>query len=674
MKFKQKRLKTGKRVERGQVAVVNSRTTPRLARWLVPVLVAVLTGAAFFPLLENGFVDWDDEKTLLDNPNYRGLGWAQLRWMFTTFYMGHYQPLTWMTFGLDYLLWGLDPFGYHLTNLLLHAANAVLFYFISIRLLTLSVRVVPGELALRVTAGFAALIFAIHPLRVESVAWATERRDVLSGLFFLLTILCYLRATAGAEVDSARWRWLSAAVIVYGLSLLSKASGITLPIVLLVLDVYPLRRLGAGAGKWFWPAARRVWVEKVPFFLLAIAIGMVALFAQQEAGALKAVERYGLFSRLAQAFFGIAFYLWKEVVPLWLSPLYELPTGLDPWDWPFTLSGLVVLTISVVLFLVRRRWPAGLAIWVCYVVLLAPVLGVAQSGPQIAADRYSYLSCLGWAVLAGAGILYCWQLWASGHIRSITFMLAPGLAVAVLAVLGVLTWKQAQVWHDSERLWKYAVTVSPESSTVHYNLAFLLHKRGELQEAMEHYRQALQINPIASDAHNNLGNVLAQRGELEKAMEHYRQALQINPSYTQAYNNLGNALAQRGELDEAIKNYRQALQINPAAADSHYNLGGVLAQRGELEEAIKHYREALKLSPADSEIHFDLGNALARQGHLEEAIDHLRIALRIQPDFAEAHESLGRALAQQGKRDEAVKHYQEALRILKSRPEASAPR
>ena len=238
---------------------------PEVSGWLVPVLIAVLTGAAFFPALENGFVDWDDEKTLLDNPNYRGLGWDQLRWMFTTFYMGHYQPLSWMTFGLDYLLWGIDPFGYHLTNLLLHTANAVLFYFLTLRLLSLPARAVPGEFALQVAAGFAALVFALHPLRVESVAWVTERRDVLSAFFLLWTILCYLRATAGAEGDSARWRWLSAAVIVYGLSLLSKAGGITLPVVLLVLDVYPLRRLGVEAGKWFGPAARQVWWEKVPF-------------------------------------------------------------------------------------------------------------------------------------------------------------------------------------------------------------------------------------------------------------------------------------------------------------------------------------------------------------------------------------------------------------------------
>src|SRR2546430_4481167 len=244
---------------------VTRALTQRWVYWLVPVLVALVTFAAFLPALQNQFVNFDDDKNFLDNPYYRGLGWSQLRWMWTT-HLGHYIPLTWMTFGLDYLLWGMNPVGYHLTSLLLHAANAVVFFFVVRRILT---RALPSPSerghALAVSAGFAALVFAIHPLRVESVAWVTERRDVLSGLFHLVTILVYLRACEGEE-RGRRWYWLAVATFV--LALLSKSMVVNLPIVLLILDVYPLRRLGGAIGWWGEPA-RRGYVEKIPFVLLA---------------------------------------------------------------------------------------------------------------------------------------------------------------------------------------------------------------------------------------------------------------------------------------------------------------------------------------------------------------------------------------------------------------------
>jgi len=283
----------------------------RLLRWLLPISIVILTSAVFWPALKNGFV-WDDMDLLLRNPYYRGLGWTQITWMFTTFHMGHYMPLSWATFGLDYLLWGMDPFGYHLTNLALHCANAVVFYFIVLGLLSLVLSSVapPAELPLRAAAWLAALIFAVHPLRVESVAWVTERRDVLSGLFFLLTILCYLKAATVEETNPARGRWMVSTIIVYSLSLLSKAVGLTLPVVLLMLDVYPLRRLGSSAGGWFGPGTRKVWLEKDNFLLMAIAFGIIALLAQREAGALVPLEWYGVARRLEQIVFGIGFYLW----------------------------------------------------------------------------------------------------------------------------------------------------------------------------------------------------------------------------------------------------------------------------------------------------------------------------------------------------------------------------
>ncbi len=680
MKPAGKPLKSERRLESNRVTAVTSGATPDLVHWLLPPLGVLLTVLAFLPVLLNDFVNWDDYETLLDNPHYRGLGWTQLSWMFTTFYMGHYQPLSWVTFGLDYLLWEMEPLGYHLTNLLLHAANAVVFYFVALRLLPLGLSgpAVPGDPSLPVAAGFAALLFALHPLRVESVAWATERRDVLSGLFFLWTILCYLRATTATTAERTRMGWMTGALIIYTLSLLSKASGVTLPVVLLVLDVYLLRRLGGGKGKWFGSEAQRVWWEKVPFLLLAVTFGIVALLAQREVGALKPVEQYALASRLAQALYGIAFYLWKTVIPLWLSPLYEVPIHFNPSDWPYIVSGLVVLAVSVGLFVVRHRWPAGLAVWGCYLVILAPVLGVAQSGAQFVADRYSYLSCLGWAILGGAGLLHGWQFWRSGHMGQQTFLLATGLAAAVVLALGILTWKQVQVWHDSERLWRHALAVTQESSSAHNNLANVLVREGKkLEEAIEHYRKTLEINPAYAKAHYNLGQVLAMKGEIEEAIEQYGQALQIDPTIAEAHNTLGNLLANRGMLEEAIGHYRRVLELKSGPmvqSETHFNLGTALAKQGHLEEASEHFQEALKMRPDFAQAHHDLGIVMAAQDHLDKAIEHFREALLIQPEFAEAHENLALALAQQGKKEEAAQHYQEALRIMKSAVGASPPR
>jgi tetratricopeptide (TPR) repeat protein len=634
-----------KKVKPGGGAVPPDQTALSSAQWMVPVLIGVATFIAFLPVLQNGFVSWDDGKNLLENPNYRGLGWTELRWMFTTFYMGHYQPLSWLTLGSDYLLWGMRPSGYHLTSLLLHAANAVLFYFLTVRLLSLSASYATGELAVQIAAVFSAVLFAIHPLRVESVVWATERRDVLAGFFFLLTLLCYVKAVTGEKRNSARW--LGAALIVYVLSLLSKATGMTLPLVLLVLDIYPLRRLGGGAGKWFGSESRTVWREKIPFLLAAVACAIVALLAQREAGALRTLERYNIGFRLAQALFGLVFYLWKTIIPLGLSPLYEAPFYFKLSGETIFLGAVIVLALSIALWYARHSWPAGLASWVFYLLLVAPVLGLAQSGPQLVADRYSYLSCLSWAILAGAGLLYCWRAWESGRIRARPFFFAMGMAGLVPVVLLDLTWKQVQVWHDSERLWRYVLSITPESSFAQNNLGNLLSARGELGEAMERFRYALNANPRFAEAHYNLGNVLYIRGELDEAMEQYREAVKIRPGYAEAHYNLGVALAKRGRQDEAIEHYREALRLKPDDAEAHNNLGNVLYMRGELDEAMEQYREAVRIRPGYSEAHYNLGVALARQGQLDEAIGHYRETLRLQPGFPEARQALSQALSQQ---------------------------
>ena len=645
-------------------ATAGTREMTGSARWLMPILVALLTFAAFLPAVHNGFVDWDDDKNFLENPRYRGLGWTQLRWMFTTFHEGHYQPLSWLTLGVDYVVWGMDPFGYHLTNLILHAANAMLFYFLALQLLRPAVPV-GSDRELRVfpiSAAFAALIFAIHPLRVESVAWVTERRDVLSGLFFLLTIVCYLKANRVAETRPFRLRWMVATFVVYLFCLFSKAIGIILPIILLLIDVHPLARLRRGPATWFGPATRPVWWEKVPFLFVAIAFGVVAILAQQENLAFKPLQHYGFTPRVAQVIFGSAFYVWKTIVPFGLSPLYQLPEGLQLWDWSVALSGLMIVAVSAGLFRVRQRWPAGLAIWVYYLVVLAPVSGIAQSGVQVAADRYTYLSCLGWAILAGAGLLYVWRLWITGKIRFRTIFLTNGLAIMGLLVLTTLTWRQIAVWRDSETLWRHVLAVEPKASVAHNNLGTVLYRRGELEKAIGHYRRALEIGSDAV-AYNNLGNALAKQGRMAEAEQSFLSAVRLKPDFAEAYSNLGNLFATQGKLEEAARQYRRAVGADPNAVGAHHSLAVALAHQGKLAEAIPHFRKAIELSPQSADIYLNLGAALAKEGRLDEAIGSFQQLLVIKPDFVPAYYNLGTIMAAKGDLKQAVDYFRHALQI-----------
>jgi len=365
--------------------------------------------------------------------------------------------------------------------------------------------------------------------------------------------------------------------------------------------------------------------------------------------------------------YGLGFYLWKTVAPLNLSPLYELPIKINPWSATFIWNYILVLIFMVLTFSLRHRLPGLLAAWLAYVVILLPVIGIVQNGVHIAADRYTYLSCLGWAVLAGAGIFYCWRPLVRRRIGLRNFVLINGVAVVVVVGLGGLTWKQAQVWRDTERLSRHVISAVPESKIAHNNLGEVFFNRGELGEAIKHYREALRINPAYAQAHYNLGSALLNQGELGD----FRQALRINPAYAKAHNNLGVTLLNGGKLEEAIKHFRQALRINPASENAHTNLGNALVNQGELGEAIKHYREALRINPAHAQATNNLGVAFLREGKLTEATEQFCQALRL--GYALAEKNLLLALARQGEREDAAKRCREPQRNMQLLSAASVP-
>ncbi len=537
---------------------------------LFPALVALLTLAAFLPALQNNWVNWDDTDNFLQNPAYRGLGWAELKWMWTTQLLRHYIPLSWMTLGLDYELWGMNPFGYHLTSVLLHTANAVVFYLLAITIFKITI---PTEARSRTPMGalFAALLFAVHPLRVESVAWITERRDVLSGLFYLLAILAYVHAYHPGRPIRRKYYWLCLASFV--LALLSKELTVTLPALLLLLDVYPLHRLPATPRRWIEPQVRGIWLEKVPFFALSLAMIIAVWHRSVKMELFDALAGLGGLARIGAAIYNLAFYLGKTLAPVRLSPMYGFnPHTIDPTSAPFELSVLVVLAITTTAILLRRKFPALLTVWLAYVVTLSPVVGLFANGPAVTYDRNTYLACLAWALLAGAAVIL-WQ----ARSRAARWMI-PGAAALAILSFAVLTREQIRIWHDSDALWTHALAVGP-SFVAYTNMGEVLASRGDDLWAMEHFRKAIEMRPDFSPAHIGLGGCLLRMRRPAEAAVEFQTVLNLGKDQAFAHNGLACALAWEGKLDEAINHFQQAIELRPDYVDARRNLAQVMAKK-----------------------------------------------------------------------------------------------
>jgi Flp pilus assembly protein TadD len=537
-----------------------------------------VTLVVFLPTLHGQFLTWDDRANFLTNTHYRGLGIDELRWMWTTTLLGHYVPLSWMSLGLDYLLWGMNPAGYHVTNVVLHAANAALLVAIARRLFSWNE---PGDTRsepVAIASVVAALFFSLHPLRVESVAWITERRDVLSLCFMLASVLFYLKAAREPRLGRAYAISLAAFVA----ALLSKATTVTLPAALLLINVYPLRRIGGAAG-WKSEPARRVFRELAPFFVLSIVAGIGSVVA------LTPGPQLGLLEKLAVSCYGLAFYLLKTIVPYALSPLYELPPHVDPMAARFLVSSALVIAIVVVVWRTREKWPAAAAAFAAFLVMTLPLLGIVQNGPQIAADRYTYHSAAALSLLVGA-VLLAWPQRAT--------MLRAGATVVLMAFVA-LTWRQEGVWKNSSTLWDRVLTVDANSAIGRNGRGTELAEAGDGAGAMEEYRRSIALNPRFVDPHNNLGYELAKAGRDAEAIAEYRAALAIKSDYGEAEVNWGNVLHHEGRLAEAIEHFARAAALEPGLSGAQFNWGISLAERGDLSGAVPHLERAATLDPAD---------------------------------------------------------------------------
>ncbi len=441
--------------------------------------------------------------------------------------------------------------------------------------------------------GLAAALFAVHPLRVEAVAWASCQPYLPCILFSMLSVLAYLRAFGTGS--SPQWGWLAGSFLLFVLAQLFKAVAVSLPAVLLILDVYPLRRLPDETGAWFGASARRALLEKVPFVMTSLLFIGLAFAARVQSPFL--IEHYDASKGIAQACFAMWFYIQKTVLPLDLIAFYPLPRELDWLAIPYSLSILATVAVGAVLFLLRRRWPGLLAAWLSYLAILAPNSGIIRNNSSvIAADRYSYMAMLGSVTVAAAGFCRLWRMAPRWHPAAAIGMIAIGLGV--LLGLTALTRNQCRTWLDSEALWAHAVTHGASSSFLaHGNWGVALQTKGRFPEAMAHYIEALRLNPGYATAHNNLGSVLYAKGKYDEAEAHFTLALRFNPHYDQAHNNLGKILSRRGKYEEAEAHLTEALRLNPSYDTAHDNLGNLLYTQRKYKEARGHFAEALRLRP-----------------------------------------------------------------------------
>ena len=620
---------------------LRARLAPlRMTERILPLAIVLAVVAVFSITLRNEFVDWDDQRSIVQNLHFRGFGWTQLRWMFTTTLMGHYIPLTWLTFAFDYVLWGLQPAGYHFTNLVLHAANAAMVYWVAKRVLTKALSNA-GEMALRAGAVVAGLFFAVHPLRAESVAWATERRDVLSGLLFLVCLLMYLRA---ADTEGARRRTLLMLSLgAFALAMLAKSIVMSLPFLLLVIDWYPLRRWHP--LRWS-DDARRVLLEKIPFVAIGAAGAAVSYWAVQHQGFITSSVKYPLTARISMALYSLVFYVSKTVVPSNLSPMYELPLRVDPLAPEFLGAAIAVGLLALTVIPLARRWPAPLAAGAWYAIMIAPVSGLVHCGFQLANDRYSYLSCLPFAVLLGSAVIWLVGEHAAGRVSHRLFR-ASGVAVAaLLATFSVLTWSQVQVWRNPESLWMQATYAEPDCSICHTNYAAILVSRRDVSPstqvmAMEHFHQALMLKPDYVKVYGGIAVVLLQRGRYAEAEAALRRAVTREPNDVGLNNNLGFALRQQGRFAEAVPYLRHGVSVDEHNVLARANLGQALVGSGHLEEGLAELRRAADEDPYAPEPRIGLVLAYRKARNTVQERKQLAILRQLHPaavrDLAAQH-------------------------------------
>jgi protein O-mannosyl-transferase len=596
------------------------------------------------------FINLDDNLYVYENSSVqKGLTLGSIINSFTsTLKTAQWIPVTWLSFMFEHELFGLNPGINHLTNVFFHATNAVLLFVFF--------RIITGSLW---RSAFVAALFALHPLRVESVAWITERKDVLS-LFFMLLALCMY----ALYVKRPSYRNYFFVFLFFVLGLMAKPMIVTFPCILLLLDYWPLRRFdfsGTTADKNSKsPNIKRtkninIVLEKIPLFLLSAVFSIINIIAARKGSAFVTLDLLPMHQRIQEAVLSYSLYIGKMVIPRNLVVFYPPRENIQLWE--VLCAGLFVVTVTVLVLRFWRRFPYYTIGWLWYLGTLFPVVGIFQDGSQSMADRFTYLPLIGLFVMIAWGVSDTTMNWRH-RTEGLSIVM-----VLILMVYGSITWKQVQHWKNSSTLFSYTLAVSPDNYIAHQNLGLYLEDHGNIKEALSHFEDALKIFPEYTEAQNSLGALLAMTGKYDEAMARYEEALRIKPNYYEVHNNIGVLLAGEGKTNEALAHYHEALKLNPNSEKVHNNIGILFYNNGNLDEAMKHYNVALKLNPNLSETHYNIGIILEGKGKIDEAYSHFSDALKIKPDFPEAHYFLGNILVQQGRFEEAISHYQESIRL-----------
>jgi tetratricopeptide (TPR) repeat protein len=627
-----------------------SEAADRHARLAIMGGLLLLTAVAFEGVRRCDFVAFDDNIYVYGHPYVvRGLTWEGIRWafaadlLFESPHADYWMPLTIVSRMLDVQLFGLDPGTHHLANAAIHAF-AVLVVFLMLEGLT----------GARWASAFAAAVFAVHPLAVESVAWVSERKNVLSGLFWMLAVFCY-----GRQARRGDRRSYAAALAMMALGLLCKPTAVTLPLVFLALDVWPLARFRRDGA-----SAARLLVEKVPFLALSAASSAVTLLALSRGAHLTSMDTVALPSRIANALRALVLYAGQVVWPTRLAVLYPHP-GADFLGWRTGLAAVVIAAIGGVVFRHARRHgylPTGLA-WV--VIPLVPVLGLIQSGQQSHADRFMYIP------LVGVGIVLAWGVADAAGSRPAVRRIVPWAATALLATWVILTRAQVAQWRDTVTLFTHALAVTEGNHLAHHNLAAALALRGDLPGARTHDEAAIRIRPGYVEARSSLGVTLAREGRLQDALAQHQEALRLAPASADVHFNLAVVLARLGRTAEAAERYAEAVRLNPALAAAHYNWGNLLASLGRFTEAEARFREAVRLEPANHDAVNNLGLAIGLRGGWAEAAEVLEQLVAHDPGHVRARVNLGRALLELGRPEEARVQWRTVLERYPRDPAAA---
>jgi tetratricopeptide (TPR) repeat protein len=637
---------------------------------------SLITLAVYLPALRNGFVNWDDDAYVIDNLHIRSLNLAFFRWAFSSFHASNWHPITWVSHALDYAVWGLNPLGHHLTNIVFHSLNTFLVVLLCIKLLEMGKeRSIPDgasgfldDQGIMIAAGVTGLLFGLHPVHVESVAWVAERKDLLCGLFFLLSMSAYtnyvrIRGNGSIREKSAASLFFNRsyllALVFFVLALLSKPMAVSLPVVLLILDWYPFQRIRSLRS------FSDAFVEKLPFIVFSLISSVLTIIAQRTEGTMMLTAFVPLWARMLVAAKAVAAYLVKMAAPIGLSPYYPYPKPqeISPFALQYLFAVFFVVGTTMVLLVTAKKRRLWLSAWGYYVVTLMPVIGIIQVGGQAMADRYAYLPSLGPFFILGLVAARGWWKADSLERRALTAKGFTGaLAIALVISLSYLTVKQIAIWKNSKDLWSYVIEKEPDRVLIAYNNRGLAFKeKGQFDRALEDFDRAITLNPSEYEAYTNRGVVLKDMGQIDRAIKDLNTAIILNPVLYPAYNNRGLALKKVGWLDQALADFNTAIALNPHHADAYTNRGQVHEEMGQLDRAIEDYTTAITMNPTLYSAYNNRGIAFKETGQLDRALEDFTTAVTLNPAPYIAYMNRGITFKDSGQFDRAIGDYTMAL-------------